>query len=89
VAPQKKMAPISVFVSRKLSRLFVRQRFTPLFDAPIRIENPDEPLGTHVFTLLEPQDEGASFRWSAVSMPARLMVVRQARIKSQMHQRKE
>ena len=69
VAPQKKTVPISVFVSRKLSRLFVRQRFTLLFDAPIRIENPDEPLGTHVFTLLEPQDEGASFRWNAVSMP--------------------
>ena len=69
VAPQKKTVPISVFVSRKLSRLFVRQRFTALFDAPIRIENPDEPLGTHVFTLLEPQDEGASFRWNAVSMP--------------------
>jgi hypothetical protein len=72
VAPQKKTIPISVFVSRKLSRLFVRQRFAPLFDAPIRIENPDEPLGTHVFTLLEPQDEGASFRWNAVSMPETL-----------------
>ena len=70
VAPQKKTVPISVFVSRKLSRLFVRQRFTPLFDAPIRIENPDEPLGTHVFTLLEPQDEGASSRWNAVSIPS-------------------
>jgi len=70
VAPQKKRVPISVFVSRKLSRLFVRQRFTALFDAPIRIENPDEPLGTHVFTLLESQDEGASFRWNAVSMPS-------------------
>lgn len=70
VAPQKKRVPISVFVSRKLSRLFVRQRLTALFDAPIRIENPDEPLGTHVFTLLESQDEGASFRWNAVSMPS-------------------
>jgi hypothetical protein len=72
VPPQKKTVPISVFVSRKLSRLFVRQRFTPLFDAPIRIENPDELLGTHVFTLLEPQDEGASFRWNVVSMPETL-----------------
>ena len=70
VAPQKKMVPISVFVSRKLSRLFVRQRFAALFDAPIRIENPDKPLDTHVFTLLESQDEGASFRWNAVSMPS-------------------
>jgi hypothetical protein len=69
VMPQKNMAPISVFVSRKLSRLFVRQRFMPLFEAPIKIENPNEPLGTHVFTLLEPQNEGTSFRWSVVSMP--------------------
>ena len=50
VGPQKKAVPISVFVSRKLSKLFVRQGFTPLFDVPIKIENPDEPLGTHVFT---------------------------------------
>jgi hypothetical protein len=69
VTPQKKTTPISVFVSRKLSRLFVRQRFRSLFDAPIRIEDPDEPFGTHVFTLLQPETGGASFRWNVVSMP--------------------
>ena len=47
----------------------MRQRFTPLFDVPITIENPDEPLGTHVLTLLKPQNEAASFRWNVVSMP--------------------
>jgi lipoprotein-anchoring transpeptidase ErfK/SrfK len=69
VGPQKKAVPISVFVSRKLSTLFVRQGFTPLFDVPIKIENPDEPLGTHVFTLMELQSEGTSFRWNVVSLP--------------------
>jgi hypothetical protein len=69
VTPQKRAVPISVFVSRKLSRLFVRQRFEPLFDVPIKIENPDEPLGTHVFTVLGLQNEGEpSFRWNVVSM---------------------
>jgi len=67
-APQK-IVPISVFVSRKLSRLFVRQGFTPLFDVPVKIQNPEEPLGTHVFTLMEPQDEGSAVRWSLVSIP--------------------
>jgi hypothetical protein len=67
--PQKRAVPISVFVSRKLSRLFVRQRFEPLFDVPIKIENPDEPLGTHVFTVLDLQNEGdAWLRWNVVSM---------------------
>jgi L,D-transpeptidase catalytic domain len=69
VTRQKKAIPISIFVSRKLSRLFVRQRFEPLFDVPIKIKNPDEPLGTHVFTVLGLQHEGeASFRWSVVTM---------------------
>ena len=69
---QKKAVPISVFLSRKLSKLFVRQGLTPLFDVPIKIENPDEPLGMHVFTLLKLKSEGALFRWNVVSMPLKL-----------------
>ena len=47
----------------------MRQGFTPLFDVPVKIQNPEEPLGTHVFTLMEPQDEGSAVRWSLVSIP--------------------
>jgi L,D-transpeptidase-like protein len=65
----KKMVPISVFVSRKSSKLFVRQGFSPLFDVPVKIENPEEPLGTHVFTAMEFQSEGATIRWTVVSIP--------------------
>ena len=68
----KKMVPISVFVSRKLSKLFVRQGFSPLFDVPVKIENPEEPLGTHVFTAMEFQNEGAAIRWTVVSIPEEL-----------------
>src|SRR5215470_10138418 len=67
-APQK-VIPISVFVSRKLSRLFVRQGFTPLFDVPVKIQNPEQPLGTHVFTVMDFQNDGASLRWTVVSLP--------------------
>src|ERR1700692_4855855 len=65
----KKMVPISVFVSRKLSKLFVRQGFSPLFDVAVKIENPEEPLGTHVFTAMEFQSEGAAIRWTGVCIP--------------------
>jgi len=68
IAPQK-VVPISVFVSRKLSKLFVRRGFRPLFDVPVKIQNPEEPLGTHVFTAMEFQNEAAAIRWSVVSMP--------------------
>jgi hypothetical protein len=67
-APQK-IIPISVFVSRKLSRLYVRQGYTPLFDVPVEIQNPEEPLGTHVFTVMKPQNEGSAVRWNVVSIP--------------------
>ncbi len=65
----QKVVPISVFVSAKLSRLFVRQRFTPLFDVPVKIRNPEVPLGTHVFTAMEFQNDDASVRWTVVSLP--------------------
>jgi hypothetical protein len=56
-------------VSRKLSKLFVRQGFTPLFDAPVKIQNLAEPMGTHVFSAMEFQNEGATIRWTVVSIP--------------------
>jgi L,D-transpeptidase catalytic domain len=63
--------PISVFVSGKLSKLFVRRGFTPLFDTPVGIKDPEESLGTHVFTVMGSQNEGAELRWTVVSMPDR------------------
>src|SRR6266700_1313992 len=68
-AAPKKMIPISVFVSRKLSKLFVRQGFSPLFDVAVKIENPEEPLVTHVFTAMDFQSEEAAIRWNVVSIP--------------------
>src|SRR5262249_36034239 len=52
VAAAKQM-PISIFISRKRQRLYIRQDFTPLFDAAVTIAQPDAPLGTQVFTALE------------------------------------
>jgi len=65
----QKAKPISVLVSRKLGKLLVRQDFTPLFDAPVKIQNPEEPLGTHVLTAMASQNEGLALRWTVVSMP--------------------
>jgi hypothetical protein len=69
VAAAKKM-PISIFVSRKRQRLYVRQDFEPLFDVPVTIAQPEAALGTHVFTALEfSGPERTSLRWNVVSLP--------------------
>ena len=47
----------------------MRQDFEPLFDAPVTIEHPDQPLGTHVFTALDFLDDHATLRWNVVSLP--------------------
>jgi lipoprotein-anchoring transpeptidase ErfK/SrfK len=60
--PQKRKGQVAVFVSRKEKKLFVRQGFIPLFEMPIVIERPDQPLGTHVFTAMEITDNGAGMR---------------------------
>jgi len=64
-----KPGPISVFISRKEGKLFVRKGFEPVFDAPVTFEEPDRPLGTHVFTALAVNDDNTTLRWNVVSMP--------------------
>ncbi|HET7806704.1 MAG TPA: L,D-transpeptidase [Pseudolabrys sp.] len=65
----KKGASISVFVSRKLGKLFVRQGFTPLFDVPVTIQDAAEPMGTHVFTAMDFRNDGTPMRWTVVTVP--------------------
>ena len=61
--------PISVFVSGKEKKIYVRQDFSPLFSAPITIEHPEQRLGTHVFTAMEYLADHSSFRWNVISLP--------------------
>jgi len=69
-AAAAKQMPISIFISRKRQRLYIRQNFAPLFDSAITIAQPDAPLGTHVFTALEfTGPEHTILRWNVVSLP--------------------
>jgi lipoprotein-anchoring transpeptidase ErfK/SrfK len=65
----KRTGQISVFISRKDSKLYVRQEFKPLFDAPVAIAQSDGPLGTHVFTAEADKNNANLLRWSVVSLP--------------------
>jgi len=48
--------------------LFVRQKFASVFDTPVRFRNPDEPLGTHVFTVMHFADDATTAQWMAISL---------------------
>jgi lipoprotein-anchoring transpeptidase ErfK/SrfK len=67
--PPKRAGQIAVFISRKDSRLYVRQNFAPLFDVPVTIAPGDQPLGTHVFTAEVDKNDSNALSWSVVSLP--------------------
>ncbi len=60
-------AAVSIFISRKTQHLYVRRGFKPVFDAPIAIRDPDQAIGTHVFTAVARNDDG-KLRWTAVTI---------------------
>ncbi|WP_050627592.1 L,D-transpeptidase [Bradyrhizobium viridifuturi] len=67
----KRAGQIAVFISRKDSKLYVRQNFAPLFDVPVTIAASDRPLGTHVFTAEADKSDANLLRWSVVTLPTR------------------
>ena len=69
-AAPKHSGQIAVFISRKDQKLYVRQNFAPLYDAPVTIAPSDRPLGTHVFTAQVDKDDANALHWSVVSLPA-------------------
>ena len=68
-AALKRSGQIAIFVSRKDSKLYVRQNFSPLFDMPVTIAADERPLGTHIFTARVDKSDANILHWSVVSLP--------------------
>jgi L,D-transpeptidase catalytic domain len=69
----RRLAPLSIFISRKTQRLYVRQDYAQVFDLPITIREPEKPIGTHLFVAMPKEtDAGApvrELRWFALTLP--------------------
>jgi hypothetical protein len=64
----RQFEPVSVLISRKTQRLYVRQAFEPILESPVTILDVDSPIGTHVFTAMERTNSDTNMRWSVVSL---------------------
>jgi hypothetical protein len=64
--------PVSVLISRKTQRLYVRRGFEPVLESPVTIQDADRPIGTHIFTALERSDDDTNMRWNVVSLESGL-----------------
>jgi hypothetical protein len=79
---------LSIFISRKQGKLYVRDHLEPLLEAPISISSPEKPIGTHVFTAREAADGSKELRWSAVSIPSALPKRGRARVELSARERR-
>jgi hypothetical protein len=61
--------PVSIFISRKTQRLYVRRAFDPIMDVAVTIRDPDRPIGTHVFTAVDQAGDKGAIAWTVVSLP--------------------
>src|ERR1700688_1567563 len=71
------LEPVSVYISRATQKLYVRRNthkpwadggevFDATIEVPVTIDNPDKPIGTHVFTAMA--RNAAGLRWAAVTI---------------------
>jgi len=71
------LEPVSVYISRATQKLYVRRNthkrwpdggevFDSSIEVPVKIRDPDKPIGTHVFTAMARTDAG--LRWSVVTI---------------------
>jgi len=64
---ERRLSPVSILVSKKDKKIYVRQGLAPLLEVPAVIRDPQTPLGTHVYIATSHSD-GASLGWTVVSM---------------------
>lgn len=62
------LSPVSVLISRKTQRLYIRKGNKPVFEAPVMIRDADKPIGTFIFTALDHAGASGGMHWNVVSM---------------------
>jgi len=67
-AAARNLEPVSMFISRKSQRLYVRQAFQPIWESPVTMLETDHPIGTHVFMAAEQASGNTGMRWRAVTL---------------------
>ncbi|MBY0558627.1 L,D-transpeptidase family protein [Hyphomicrobium sp.] len=59
--------PVSVLISLRAQRLYIRQGIDPLLEAPITVTPLPHRVGTHVFTAMRYSTDPNTFDWRLVS----------------------
>ena len=67
-AGTKKEAVTSILVSGADRKAYLMVDGAVTFETPIIVNDPDKPLGTHLFSLIGPSADGYSYKWTAFGL---------------------
>ncbi len=65
---QQNLSPVSVFISRKTQRLYIRKNNLPVWEGPVTIKDADKPIGSFVWTAVDYAGTPGTMRWKVVTM---------------------
>ena len=69
-AAERGTDPISIFISKKTGRLYIRQAWAPIHEAPVTIKEPDTLIGTHTYLAVEPAADSQEPALAVGHLPA-------------------
>jgi hypothetical protein len=70
-AANKSTEPIALFISMRTGKIYGSQGWIRLFEEPITIKNPGQPIGTHLYVALSGDDTSGQLGWKSISIPSR------------------
>jgi hypothetical protein len=68
---ERKLSPVSVFISRKTGKLYIRQDYEQIYEGDVVIHDPDQPIGTYTFTAADYKPGAREMQWMVVSIAGR------------------
>ena len=76
---ERRKLPITVLFSKHANKMYVRQGYDPVMEADISFDNPDAPVGTHVFNAVDYSADGKDLKWQAVTAARKTLKVTKTR----------
>ena len=67
-AAERGIEPISIFVSKKAGRVYIRQSWVPIYEAPVSFRDAEKPVGTHVYLAVASERSDENLRWLSASL---------------------
>jgi hypothetical protein len=70
-ATRAELSVRSQFSKRAEGEVYVRQGGREIYAGPVELVRPDEPLGTHLYTMVDFKEDSRSADWLAVTLQAK------------------